>query len=59
MNDALIVRVTGCETVSCSWKRLNAVGLFLTRMDDPGEWFSLSPAVWQRPAPALPVGAGD
>ncbi|WP_228297335.1 toprim domain-containing protein, partial [Klebsiella pneumoniae] len=40
MNDALIVRVTGCENGQLQLEEIERQGLFLTRMDDPGEWFS-------------------
>lgn len=43
MNDALIVRVTGCENGQLQLEEIERRGLFLTRMDDPGEWFSYHP----------------
>jgi LuxR family maltose regulon positive regulatory protein len=43
MNDALIVRVTGCENGQLQLEEIERQGLFLTRMDDPGEWFSYHP----------------
>lgn len=43
MNDALIVRVTGIENGQLQLEEIERQGLFLTRMDDPGEWFSYHP----------------
>ena len=43
MNDALIVRVTGIENGQLQLEEIERQGLFLTRMDDHGEWFSYHP----------------
>ncbi len=44
MNDALIVRVTGEDNGQLRLEEIERQGLFiLTRMDDPGEWFSYHP----------------
>jgi ATP-dependent transcriptional regulator len=43
MNDALIVRVTGEENGQMRLEEIERQGLFLQRMDGPGEWFSYHP----------------